>query len=69
MNALQSRLLVAHENDDRAGLIGLYSEAADRANDLIEQSFFLTHAFVFALEAGDIRAPLLHDRLRDMGRI
>ena len=69
MSELQSRLLVAHEKDDRAGLIGLYTEAADRANDLIERSFFLTHAFVFALEAGDIRASLLHERLREMGRI
>ncbi|WP_438991892.1 hypothetical protein [Lentibacter sp.] len=69
MSELQSRLLVAHEKDDRAGLIGLYTEAADRANDLIERSFFLTHAFVFALEAGDLRAPLLRERLREMGRI
>lgn len=69
MSELQSRLLVAHEKDDRAGLIGLYTEAADRANDLIERSFFLTHAFVFALEAGDIRASLLRERLREMGRI
>lgn len=69
MSELQSRLLAAHENDDRAGLILLYTEAADQSNDLIERSFFLTHAYVFALEAGNERAPLLHDRLHEMGRI
>ncbi|MCW1956609.1 hypothetical protein [uncultured Lentibacter sp.] len=69
MSELHDRLLAAHEKDDRKGLIALYTEAADRAGDLIERSFFLTHAFVFALEAGDGRAPLLHERLREMGRI
>ncbi|MCH9824149.1 MULTISPECIES: hypothetical protein [Lentibacter] len=69
MSELQTRLLSAHEKDDRKGLIALYTEAADQSNDMIERSFFLTHAFVFALEAGDMRAPLLHDRLREMGRI
>ncbi|WP_273498934.1 hypothetical protein [Lentibacter algarum] len=69
MSELQTRLLSAHEKDDRKGLIAFYTEAADQSNDMIERSFFLTHAFVFALEAGDMRAPLLHDRLREMGRI
>jgi hypothetical protein len=69
MSELQRRLLFAHEEDDRKSLIALYTEAADQSNDIIEWSFFLTHAFVFALEAGDMRAPLLHDRLREMGRI
>ncbi|WP_439109783.1 hypothetical protein [Lentibacter sp.] len=69
MSGLHNQLLAAHEHDDREGLIVLYTEAADRSNDLIERSFFLTHAFVFALEAGDMRARDLHARLHDMGRI
>lgn len=69
MSGLHERLLAAHESDDRQGLIVLYTDAADQANDLVERSFFLTHAFVFALEAGDVRSESLRARLYEMGRI
>ncbi|WP_298678865.1 hypothetical protein [uncultured Lentibacter sp.] len=69
MSGLHERLLAAHERDDREALITLYTLAADHSNDLVERSFFLTHAFVFALEAGDARADHLRARLHEMGRI
>lgn len=65
---LHTRMLAAHEGPDPAVLIALYTEAADRANDLNASCFFLTHAYVFALEAGAPQAPTLHRRLKRHGR-
>ena len=65
---LDARLLAAHDRDDRAALIALYTEAADAANDVDAACFYLTHAYVFALEAGASEAPILHARLRAQGR-
>lgn len=66
---LDARLLAAHEADDRHALVALYEEAADTASGSDARGFYLTHAFVFALDAGDPRAPALKARLRAMGRI
>lgn len=68
MSDLQSRLLRAHEAGDTCALIALYTEAADAAPDIDAACFFLTHAYVFALEAGDPRAQTLRQRLIDAGR-
>jgi hypothetical protein len=65
---LDQRLLAAHAREDRGALIGLYALAADGAPDLDAACFFLTHAYVFALERGDPRAPDLHARLKAEGR-
>lgn len=65
---LHSRMLAAHEGPDHAALIALYTEAADSANDLDASCFFLTHAYVFALEAGAPQARQLHGRLARYGR-
>ncbi len=66
--SLQAQLLAAHDSDDRAALIGLYTQAAQQAGDEDAACFFLTHAYVFALEAGDPRAADLHLRLKAAGR-
>ena len=68
MKALDDRLLRAHARDDRPSLVGLYTLAADRMNDLDAACFYLTHAYVFALELGDPRAGALHARLKAEGR-
>ena len=68
MNDLDARLLAAHAADDRAALIALYTEAADTATDETATGFYLTHAYVFALEAGDPRTADLRARLVAMGR-
>ncbi len=65
---LHTRMLAAHARPDHAALIALYTEAADAANDLDASCFFLTHAYVFALEAGAPQAPQLHRRLAIHGR-
>lgn len=68
--ALDARLLAAHARDDRGALIALYAEAADRAasHDADASGFYRTHAYVFALEAGDARAARLRAQLAAEGR-
>jgi len=69
MTTLQDRLLAAHACDDRAALVGLYTEAADTAGDIDAACFFLTHAYVFALEEGDPASTTLFQRLKAEGRV
>ena len=66
--ALEAQLLDAHEGDDRFALIRLYTEAADIANDVDAACFFLTYAYIFALEMGAPEAGVLHARLKAHGR-
>jgi hypothetical protein len=68
MSALDAALLAAHDNGDRAALIRLYSEAAESTADPDAAGFYLTHAYVFALEAGAPEAEALHARLKAEGR-
>lgn len=65
---LEAQLLAAHAGDDRFALIRLYTEAADIANDLDAECFFLTYAYIFALEVGAAEAQHLHARLKAHGR-
>ncbi|MDG4647564.1 hypothetical protein P6F26_03845 [Roseibacterium sp. SDUM158017] len=64
--SLDAALLAAHARGDRAALIGLYGDAADAATPRAA-AFYLTHAHVFALEAGDPRASVLKARLVALG--
>ncbi len=68
MNDLDAQMIAAHEARDQEALIRLYTQAADQANDLTASCFYLTHAYVFALEAGAPEAPALHARLKAQGR-
>ncbi|WP_204114019.1 hypothetical protein [Shimia biformata] len=68
MSDLHRRLLDAHARDDRAALVTLYSEAANQAISEDAAGFFLTQAYVFALETGHPDRAALHDRLKAMGR-
>lgn len=63
--ALDTALLAAHDAGDRGALISLYALAAE--GDGTGAAFYLTHAYVFALEAGDPRAMTLRARLLAMG--
>jgi len=69
MTALQDRLLSAHANDDRAALVALYTQAADQTANIDAACFFLTHAYIFALEMGDPASDALYQRLRAHGRV
>ncbi len=68
MSELDDRLLAAHARGDQSALIALYTEAADMAPSERAAGSYLTHAYVFALEAGDPRAKALRARLVEMGR-
>lgn len=68
---LDARLLTAHRARDKAGLVRLYTEAADRREaegNIDAACFYLTHAYVFALDTGRAEAAHLHQRLKDKGR-
>jgi hypothetical protein len=64
---LDAALLAAHAAGDQRALVGLYGTAGAQAA-ANAAAFYLTHAYVFALEAGDPRAAALHARLVEMGR-
>ena len=69
--ALDAALLKAHADGDGPALARLYTQAADLAQtdgDAQAMCFYLTQAYVFALEAGSTDAPLLHARLLAEGR-
>lgn len=71
MAALDRELLTAHAERDAETLVRLYTLAGDereKANDLDAAYFYLTHAFVFALESGAPEANHLNARLYDQGR-
>lgn len=71
MSALDAALLAAHHDHDHTTLITLYIQAADqaeKAGDTDAACFFLTYAYVFALEAGSPNASVLHMRLKAHGR-
>lgn len=65
---LDARLLAAHTAHDGAALIALYREASQAAVSEDARGFYLTHAYVFALEQGDPCAPDLRAQLVAMGR-
>ena len=70
-DGLDAALLQAHEDKDQAALVRLYTMAGDEAEqrqDTDGACFYLTHAFVFALESGAEEAEALNKRLADKGR-
>jgi hypothetical protein len=67
-DTLDGALLKAHALDDRHALIGLYERAANQAMNDDAAGFYLTHAYIFALDQGDPRAMPLRSRLVEMGR-
>ena len=69
--ALDQALLAAHAAADSPALVRLYTQAADQAEAggrTDAACFFLTQAFVFALEAGLPDAASLNRRLAALGR-
>lgn len=65
---LDARLLAAHAAGDKTALVALYTEAADAAEDIDAACFYLTHAYVFALDIGHPAVASLHTRLKAEGR-
>lgn len=68
---IDAELVAAHERGDGPTLAGLYEAAAalkDEHGDVDAACFFLTQAYVFALEAGLERSWALRNRLIAHGR-
>ena len=68
---LEAVLLAAHGRDDRRALAELYARAADLAEgdgDPDQACFFLTQAYIFALETAHPEAAALYGRLKRAGR-
>jgi hypothetical protein len=66
--ALDAALIAAHEAGDSVRLVRLYTRAANCADDVDAECFFLTQAYVFALQTGAPEATALHARLKAYGR-
>ena len=69
-DALHDALLLAHERHEGAVLVGLYADAAQRAqvrDQTKAQAFFLTQAYVFALEIGLSETRDLREQLIELG--
>lgn len=63
---LDDALALAHAQDDREALVILYTKAADAAeihHDTMAARFYLTHAYVFALDVGSTDHVSLQIRL------
>ena len=68
--ALDACLEAAARDGDAGTLALAYQRAAERAERPDEAGFFLTHAYVWALVAGDgLAAESLADALRRDGRL
>jgi len=66
--SLDQAVLDAHARGDGVALAALYTQAADEAGDEDAACFYLTHALVFALEAGLPEAAIINARLVAHGR-
>ncbi len=69
MSDLDAQLLAAHERGDNPALVTLYGAAADQAATLDAECFYLTHAYIFALELRHPDTETLHARLAVHGRV
>lgn len=65
---IEARLLAAHAEGDKAALAALYAEAARASDDPEARAFFLTHAYIFALDAGCGTAEQFREELVVLGR-
>lgn len=66
---LDARIIAASAAGDKSALVGLYLQAARAAATEAERGFFLTCAWVFALETGDTREEELAQELEAAGRL
>ncbi|MCO4841449.1 MAG: hypothetical protein KC439_00890 [Yoonia sp.] len=69
MSDLNDAILEAHANNDEVRLVALYTQAANETNDVDTACFFLTYAYIYALELGLRDADTLYLRLDAYGRV
>lgn len=65
---LNTEILAAHAKSNYFLLIDLYTKAANSADNQDAECFFLTFAYVFALELGHPHQFKLQARLKAYGR-
>ena len=65
---LDALILKAHARDDRGALVTLYTQAADLADEVDRECFFLTYAHIYALELAHPSQESLRARLLAFGR-
>lgn len=68
---LELALLKAHADENMPALVQLYTEVGNQceaAGKTDAACFYLTHAYVFALDVGTDEATELNERLVDYGR-
>ncbi len=68
MSTLDAQLLAAHAAGDKTALVALYQQASAGAASQDEAAFFLTNAYIYALEIAHPEAAALRARLVAMGR-
>jgi hypothetical protein len=71
LKSLDDTLVAAHAAQDKSMLVSLYRQAGDQMLDLGKVDaacFYLTHAYIFALDTGDPSADTIHQILVDYGR-
>lgn len=66
---LDQELLAAHADGDKHRLAELYERAANTADTDAAKYFFLTQAYVFALDCGHEKERSLGDLLRSANRL
>ncbi len=66
---LHTQILRAHDTGDQTALITLYTLAADQSEDVDAECFFLTYAYIFALELGHSATDELAARLKRYKRL
>ena len=64
---LDAALVAAHKIGDKSQIAALYADAAARETTPGSKAFFLTQAYVFALEASSPLASELRDQLIELG--
>lgn len=68
---IERLMLSAHERHDHDALVLLYHRAADfrfAESNLEAACFYLTHAYVYALETGSDLAEIIRQALAEHGR-
>ncbi|MFK7875436.1 MAG: hypothetical protein AB8B71_06600 [Paracoccaceae bacterium] len=65
--SLDAALLAAHSARDTHQLVSLYVAAADSAQHDTARKFYLTHAYVFALETDHPKTGAIRDQLVVLG--
>jgi len=67
-DTLDFKLLKAHARQDKSTLVDLYTKAADAAPTDDARYFFMTHAYIFALDTNHSTAGSLFKKLKSAGR-